>query len=825
MGRPLRVLMIEDSENDVSVIVRRLQLGGFLPVFKQVCTAEEMRSALDREPWDLVLSGFLMSNFSGFSALALLQEKKIDIPFIVVSGRIGEEAAVEISKAGAHDYVKKDRLARLVPAVERELREAEVRREREKVQAELRQSEERFRQLAESITEVFWMTDPDKQEMLYVSPGYEKIWGRSCESLYRQPSTWLNAIHSEDRKRVIESAMINQVSGAYDEEYRILRPDGSVRWIRDRAFPVKDRSGRVYRVTGIAEDITERKRAEEQLHLQSTALNSAANAVVITNSKGRILWVNPAFFRNSGYTFEEAVGQTLRLLKSGLQPPSFYDHLWKTILSGDVWQGEIINRRKDGSFYTEEMTITPVTDERGRISHFIAIKQDVTQRKKAEETVQHMAFYDPLTDLPNRNNLIDRIHRAIRAEDGGGHPIGLILIDLDRFKEVNETLGHLRGDTLLKELGLRLQSVLFEPDVVAHLGADLFAVLLPKLAKAEDIHLVIEKIQKLLLSPFSIDSLPVAVEASVGVALYPEHARTSEELLRRADIAMHAAKESGSGHALYDPTLDKHHPQRLALMAELRQAIEQNHLLLHYQPKVSIRDKKTVGAEALVRWNHPQQGMIPPDEFIGPAERTGLIHPMTYWLLRTAIQQCREWRRAGVEIVVSANLSARNLLDPKLPGTVVELLRDGEVAPEFIQFEITESAIMTDPAHAQKMMFNLRDIGIRFSIDDFGIGYSSLKYLQKLPVDQIKVDKSFVMHMTQNIGDAKIVRSTIDLAHNLGLRVVAEGVESENILNRLDEMNCDLAQGYFFTKPLSGEALIRWLSESPWGLKKINSEK
>ncbi|MDC4206609.1 MAG: EAL domain-containing protein [Candidatus Manganitrophus sp.] len=706
MGRPLRVLMVEDSENDVRVIVRRLQLGGFLPVFKQVCTAEEMRSALDRESWDLVLSGFLMSNFSGFSALALLQEKKIDIPFIVVSGRIGEEAAVEISKAGAHDYVKKDRLARLVPAVERELREAEVRREREKVQAELRQS-------------------------------------------------------------------------------------------------------------------------EEQLRLQSTALNSAANAVVITNSKGRILWVNPAFFRNSGYTFEEAVGQTLRLLKSGLQPPSFYDHLWKTILSGEVWQGEIINRRKDGSFYTEEMTITPVMDERGRISHFIAIKQDVTQRKKAEETVQHMAFYDPLTDLPNRNNLIDRIHHAIRAEDGGGHPIGLILIDLDRFKEVNETLGHLRGDSLLKELGLRLQSILFEPDVVAHLGADLFAVLLPKLAKAEDIHLVIEKIQKLLLSPFSIDGLPIAVEASIGVALYPGHARTSEELLRRADIAMHAAKESGSGHALYDPTLDKHHPQRLALMAELRQAIEQNHLLLHYQPKINIRDKKTVGAEALVRWNHPQQGMIPPDEFIGPAERTGLIHPMTYWLLRTAIQQCREWRQAGLDVVVSANLSARNLLDPKLPGTVVELLRDGEVAPEFIQFEITESAIMTDPAHAQKMMFTLRDIGIRFSIDDFGIGYSSLSCLQKLPVSQIKIDKSFVIHMTQNKGAAMIVRSTIDLAHNLGIDVVAEGVETEQTLNQLEEMNCDAAQGYYFSKPLPVNAFSLWLQESLWGLKKSgeNSQK
>lgn len=492
------------------------------------------------------------------------------------------------------------------------------------------------------------------------------------------------------------------------------------------------------------------------------------------------------------------------------------------VLAGES-EGYVIDKRfirKDGRAIYTTIAVKCLRRADRSVDYFLALVQDITERKQAEETIQHMAYYDPVTDLPNRNNLIDRLLSAIRTDGAKGKPMALLIIDLDRFKEINDTLGHHRGDTLLKELGVRLESVLFVPDTVSHLGGDVFAILLPKLSRKEDVDRVVQKIQNVFKVPFTVEGLPIAMEASIGIALYPEHGKTPEELLQRADVAMHAAKGNASGHTFYVPALDRHSPQRLTLMAELRQATEANQLLLHYQPKIHLRSKKVFEVEALVRWKHPKRGMIMPDQFIGPAERTGLIHPLTHWVLQTAMRQCREWGWAGLEISVSVNLSTRNLLDPKLPETVAELLRTCDIRPDRIQFEITESAIMADPVHAQQTLLRLHEAGIRFSIDDFGVGYSSLSYLQKLPVDQLKVDKSFVAHITQNKGDAKIVRSTIDLAHNLGLQVVAEGVETAEILDRLEEMNCDAGQGYYFSKPLATEELTHWLFESPWGLKK-----
>ncbi|HZR46936.1 MAG TPA: EAL domain-containing protein, partial [Candidatus Manganitrophaceae bacterium] len=476
--------------------------------------------------------------------------------------------------------------------------------------------------------------------------------------------------------------------------------------------------------------------------------------------------------------------------------------------------------RPDGGVRWLETQAEAYRAGNGIAVRMIGVTQDITERKEAEELVQQMAFYDTLTGLPNRNHLIDRLLNAIRVDSGIGRPMALMLMDLDSFKEINDTLGHHRGDLLLKEVGSRLKNVLFEPDLVARLGGDEFAVLLPKLARSEDVALVVRKIQNALHPPFIIEGLPIAIEASIGTALYPQHGTNPDSLLQRADVALYSAKESGRGHTLYAPELDRHSPQRLALLAELRQAIELNQLLLHYQPKVTLKEGKVSGVEGLVRWRHPQRGMIPPDEFIGLAERSGQIYPLTDRVLQTAMRQCSAWRREGFEIPVSVNLSARNLLDPKLPETVAGLLEVCDVAPSQLQFEITESAIMADPARAQETMIKLHRLGIRFSIDDFGIGYSSLSYLQKLPVDKIKVDKSFVIHMTRNRGDAQIVHSTIELAHNLGLKVVAEGVETEEILNCLAEIGCDEAQGYFISRPVSAEELTRWLGDSPWGVGK-----
>ncbi|MBI3596224.1 MAG: EAL domain-containing protein [Nitrospirae bacterium] len=556
----------------------------------------------------------------------------------------------------------------------------------------------------------------------------------------------------------------------------------------------------------------------QELRARVEAIDAAGEMIVITDRNGVVEYVNPAFARTTGYTPAEIIGRKLSLLKSGSHDQAFFRSLWETISIPRVWSGEMINRRKDGTLYPEEQTITPVTDEKGRVIRFVAIKRDITERKKTEQAIQHMAYYDALTGLPNRTMLYNHLLNAIRADAGEGKPLALLLADIDRFKEINDTLGHDRGDEILKQVGRRLREAMFERDIVARPGGDEFSVLLLNMASSKDIDVAIQKILKALDLPFMIENLPIRVEASIGVALYPDHAQAAEILFRRADIAMHNSKRAGISSTVYEPAQDKHSPQHLALMGELHYAIEHNELLLFYQPKISLKTRHIVGVEALVRWKHPHRGMIPPDQFILPAEQTGLIHPLTRWVLAAGMRQCKAWRDVGMELTVSVNLSARNLLDPKLPAQVTEQLQAAGVNPDWMRLEITESAIMSDPAHALDVLTRLHEMGIRLSIDDFGIGYSSLVYLQKLPVDTVKIDKSFVINMTKSQNDAVIVRSTIDLAHNLGLKVIAEGVESEEIWNQLSALGCDAAQGYYMARPMPADDLTRWLHESPWGL-------
>ncbi len=569
MPIPLRVLIVEDSEDDAVLLSRELRRGGYELTYERVDTAAAMIAALKNQTWDIVFSDHSMPHFSGTEALAILRERGLDLPFIFVSGTIGEDNAVAAMKVGAHDYIMKGNLKRLVPAVDRELREAKVRQE----------------------------------------------------------------------------------------------------------------------------------------------------------------------------------------------------------------------------------------------------------RTQAEETIRHLAYYDPLTDFPNRTLLHDRLQQAIVDAQGGHKQVALLLMDLDRFKEINDTLGHHRGDILLKNVGLRIQGVLRASDMIARLGGDEFAVLLPSIDHKEPV-LVARKITKILEFPFDIEGLPIDVEASIGIVLYPDHGSDADSLIQRADVAMYAAKQTGSGYTIYTADQDQHSPRRLALMAELRHAIEEGQLLLHYQPKVNLATGSVSSVEVLGRWLHEEFGAVPPDQFIPLAERTGLIKPLTGWVLDQALNQCRTWYQAGIELSVAVNLSVRNLLNPQLPDQVTELLQHHSISPDRLELEITESSIMADPERAREIVTCLNKMGVQLSIDDFGTGYSSLGYLKKLPVHWIKIDKSFVIHMMANESDAVIVQSTIDLAHNLGLKVVAEGVENQGIYDRLMDLGCDTMQGYYISPPLPADELIRWLRESRWGLKK-----
>jgi diguanylate cyclase (GGDEF)-like protein len=441
-----------------------------------------------------------------------------------------------------------------------------------------------------------------------------------------------------------------------------------------------------------------------------------------------------------------------------------------------------------------------------------------TEQQAAEAThqaveSQQQALHDTLTGLPNRALLRDRIDQAIHQADRELNPAALLLLDLDRFKEVNDTLGHHYGDQLLVQVGERLRGSLREVDTVARLGGDEFAVLLPRIQTAEGAVAVAGKLQAAFDEPFRVDDLALDVEASIGVAIYPEHGSDPDELLQRAEIAMYVAKDTHAGFVLFDPKQDQHSPRRLALLGELRRAIDQQQLVLHYQPKVDAHSGQMLGVEALVRWQHPEYGLLAPVEFIPLAERTGLIGPLTNYVLDAALRQCRDWQQAGHELGIAVNVSARSLLDLDFPDQVADLLARWEVPARLLVVEITESTIMADPTHALEILGRLNAMGVQLAIDDFGTGYSSMAHLKTLPVHELKVDRSFVSQMTSNASDAVIVRSTVDLGRNLGLRVVAEGVEDPATLQQLDVLGCDAIQGYYISRPMPAVDLIHWLEQ------------
>jgi len=441
-----------------------------------------------------------------------------------------------------------------------------------------------------------------------------------------------------------------------------------------------------------------------------------------------------------------------------------------------------------------------------------------------ETELRHQAFHDALTGLPNRSLLFDRFSQVLLAAKRAGTTTGLLVIDLDRFKEVNDTFGHHYGDELLAQIGPRLRLELRESDTVARLGGDEFAVLLPDITDLSAAMAVAGKLRAVLETPFHVEGVDLDVEASVGLVLSGEHGADPATLLRRADIAMYVAKAQNLGVCAYDPTLDSHSPARLALLGDLRRAVSLGQLVLHYQPKVSISTAEVFGVEALVRWQHPDRGLILPDEFIPLAEHTGLIGPLTICVLDAALIQARAWMDAGRPLMVSVNLSARNLLDQELPQQVGDLLAATGVPAGLLVLEVTESALMTEPDRAKRVLEDLSALGVRLSIDDFGAGYTSLGQLKNLPVDELKIDKSFVMNMHNDPSDALIVHSIIDLGHNLGLSIIAEGVETAAALTDLAAFGCDVAQGYFLCRPVTATSFDRWLAARPPGVTSLRDD-
>lgn len=443
---------------------------------------------------------------------------------------------------------------------------------------------------------------------------------------------------------------------------------------------------------------------------------------------------------------------------------------------------------------------------------------DVSERRRAAEELAHQAQHDPLTDLPNRNLLRHELQEELRARKRTNGQLALVMMDLDRFKEVNDTFGHRYGDQVLQYVGELLQQTLGDDGLLARLGGDEFGILLPN-ANADQATAVSQRLLKALEASVPVAEHQVALGASLGIALYPDHSDDSETLIRYADVAMYVAKRAGGGFEFYSAENDQHSADRLALSSELRQAIHQNQLVLYYQPTIDCSKGQIKGVEALIRWNHPHRGVVPPDQFIPLAEQSGVIHELTQFVLREALHQCRVWADAGLDLTMSINLSMRNLHDPHLPGTIAELLNTERVDPSRVNLEITESTIMANPDRALAVLRDLRALGVRMAVDDFGTGYSSMAYLKGLSVDALKIDKSFVRNLATDPSDRAIVRSAVELGHNLGLQVVAEGVEDTLSYQQLSHLGCDFAQGYYMGRPMPVADLEQWLSNAPFGLE------
>ncbi|WP_404378377.1 EAL domain-containing protein [Caenispirillum salinarum] len=560
-------------------------------------------------------------------------------------------------------------------------------------------------------------------------------------------------------------------------------------------------------------------RDQERLRLQGTAMAAAANAIFITDLNGSIEWVNDAFTRLSGYDRKDVLGKTPAVLKSGVQSPETYASLWRTVKGGRVWRGEMVERRKDATLYTVDQTVAPITDEHGKITHFVAIHEDVTERKRAEERIRYLANYDTLTRLPNRVLFRDRLHQAVSHARRMQKALAVMFVDLDRFSRINDTLGHAAGDQLLSTMAERIQLVAEDADTVARIGGDEFAVIQSDLSNAEAAAVLAKKVVDAVGTTVDMDGHEIHLGANVGIAIFPQDGEDPDHLIKNADMAMYRAiRSETASYYFFSSEMNAEAQVRLGIEGDLRRAVERDELTLFYQPQISVATGRVIGVEALLRWQHPEQGMVSPARFIPVAEDSGLILPIGEWVMSEAMRQSRAWLDDGLPpITMAINISAVQFRQDGIIDRIKALIAEHQVDPTSIEMELTESMLMQDARQAIELLTDLSDLGIQLAIDDFGTGYSSLSYLKQFPVDKLKVDQSFVRHITTDANDAVIARATINLGHSLGLRVVAEGVEDLETYAYLRAENCDVAQGYYFGRPMPADQIADLLRREAAG--------
>jgi len=653
-----------------------------------------------------------------------------------------------------------------------------------------------------------------EKDIVSCSDEIRAIIGLSCELGSCQMGDMNRYVHTDDREHV-RRGLSEAINGGkpFDQEYRIVRTDGSIRLVHGQAELTKNHgSDGTTHLIGTMQDLTEQKHTEEINRHLGSILDNASNEIILFSADSKIiLQANHTAQQHLNYDEAKLYGMTIFDIIKQLDKEKFNQHIASLDnRSNHQIQIEVEFKPRDSLPYLVELRIQKSHYQSEPV--YIALALDISEKRAQQRALIHQGLHDPLTKLPNRLQLTQQTLKVVKSAQTSDGAVMLILININRFQEINDTLGHNNGDQILLQYAERIQSIIPDYGTLFHIGGDNFAILLNSF-DSSNINSFIHRIESALHRPFSAEKYNLTIDSSFGVAAYPEHAHNEVQLMQFADIALKRSKEYLSGFEIYDPNLDPFSVKRLMITSHMRHAIEHHEFSLHFQPKVEGADNRLHSAEALIRWNHQEHGFISPAEFIPLAEKTGYIREITQWVINEALCQMAEWKKRGIEIPVSINISAHNLLDPHFVQSIAELSDKWNIQRSKLTLEVTETAVMMDPEYTISVLNQLSDKGYKIAIDDYGTGYSSLSYLKQLPADELKIDCSFILNMLNDDDSYTIVYSTIELAHNLGMSVTAEGVESRAISDHLHDLGCELQQGFFFSRPLPVDEFVAWLQQ------------
>jgi len=677
---------------------------------------------------------------------------------------------------------------------------------------------ERLERVLDSTDDGWWDWDLARGE-IYYSPRWWRMLGYAPDELPATPRLWQQLTHPDDlqhARRIFEEAL-EEGTQSYTVELRMRCKDGSYLPVLTRYQIRRNAAGRPLQASGANMDLSERKRVEKRLQQAAAIFEATREGVLVTDAEQRITMVNNAFTEISGYSEAEVIGKLPSMLGSGRHDAAFYSGMWQSLAETGHWQGEIWNRRKSGEFYPELLSISMVRDAAGAVVNYVGVFADLSKIKYSESQIEFLAHYDPLTQLPNRRQLLSHLEHALLAARRENRQLALLTLDLDRFKDVNDSFGHGAGDELLRQVADQLSAHLQGMDAVARLGGDEFTVMLRNLAQPEDAALLANELIGSLGKPWTLSNgATVRIGASIGISIFPDHGTTTDALLQHADAALYQAKSEGrSCFRYFSRNLTQAARERIELDARLHRALEQNELRVYYQPQIDIASGRIVGAEALVRWQDPREGLIPPPRFIPVAEATGLIGAIGEWVLRETCRQGKEWMETGLPpLSLSVNLSPRQFLRGDLGAMVAAILAETGFPAKRLELELTESALMNPQEEVAALLNGLRALGVRLALDDFGTGYSSLAHLKRFPLDVLKIDKSFVDDIPHGQDDVAIASAIVAMGHSLGFQVLAEGVENAEQLAFLKSLGCDLYQGYLASRPVPAADFARLLKAS-----------